>query len=138
MSRVAKNPIEIVDGVTINVTDSSIEVKGKVGEIKFDLPETVSLEVSENIINVKYIYHLLLSNQKYIETYMQKGSSNRTLHCARIDHLILTIPPIDEQNKYVKEINQREEEYERKKNELLQYKQDTDNIISEMFPINLI
>jgi len=54
MSRVAKNPIEIVDGVTINVTDSSIEIKGKVGEIKFDLPETVSLEVSENIINVKY------------------------------------------------------------------------------------
>lgn len=54
MSRVAKNPIGIVDGVTINVTDSSIEVKGKVGEIKFDLPETVSLEVSENIINVKY------------------------------------------------------------------------------------
>jgi len=54
MSRVAKNPIEIVDGVTINVTDSSIEVKGKVGEIKFDLPETVSLEVSDNIINVKY------------------------------------------------------------------------------------
>jgi hypothetical protein len=91
-----------------------------------------------NNINVKYIYHLLLSNQKYIETYMQKGSSNRTLHCDRIDHLILTIPPIDEQNKYVKEINHREEEYERKKNELLQYKQDTDNIISEMFPINLI
>ena len=54
MSRVAKNPIEIVDGVTINVTYSSIEVKGKVGEIKFDLPETVSLEVSESIINVKY------------------------------------------------------------------------------------
>ena len=54
MSRVAKNPIEIVDGVTINVTDSSIEVKGKVGEITFDLPETVSLEVSDNIINVKY------------------------------------------------------------------------------------
>ncbi|MDA9174257.1 50S ribosomal protein L6 [Gammaproteobacteria bacterium] len=54
MSRVAKNPIEIVDGVTVNVTDSLIEVKGKVGEIAFDLPETVSLEVSDNIINVKY------------------------------------------------------------------------------------
>ena len=52
MSRVAKNPIEIVDGVTVNVTDSLIEVKGKVGEITFDLPETVSLEVSDNIINV--------------------------------------------------------------------------------------
>jgi len=31
-----------------------IEVKGKVGEIKFDLPDTVALEVSENIITVKY------------------------------------------------------------------------------------
>ena len=54
MSRVAKNPVEIVDGVTVNVTDKLIEVKGKVGEIKFDLPDTISLEVSENIIIVKY------------------------------------------------------------------------------------
>jgi large subunit ribosomal protein L6 len=54
MSRVAKNPIEIVDGVTVNVTDKLIEVKGKVGEIEFDLPDTIALEVSENIISVKY------------------------------------------------------------------------------------
>jgi large subunit ribosomal protein L6 len=54
MSRVAKNPVEILDGVTVNVTDKLIEVKGKVGEIKFDLPDTVALEVSENIISVKY------------------------------------------------------------------------------------
>ena len=47
MSRVAKNPVEIVDGVTVNVTDKLIEVKGKVGEIKFDLPDTISLEDSE-------------------------------------------------------------------------------------------
>ena len=45
MSRVAKNPIEIVDGVTVNVAGSSIEVKGKVGEINFDLPETIALEI---------------------------------------------------------------------------------------------
>ena len=54
MSRVAKNPIEIIDGVSVNLTDAVIEVKGKVGEINFDLPETISLEVSENIISVKY------------------------------------------------------------------------------------
>ena len=29
MSRVAKNPIEIIDGVTVNVNDGSIDVKGK-------------------------------------------------------------------------------------------------------------
>jgi large subunit ribosomal protein L6 len=54
MSRVAKSPIEIVDGVTVDVSESLVEVKGKVGEIKFDLPETISLEIKENIITVKY------------------------------------------------------------------------------------
>ncbi|MDB4661434.1 50S ribosomal protein L6 [Gammaproteobacteria bacterium] len=54
MSRVAKNPIEIIDGVTVNVNDGSIDVKGKVGELQFDLPETVSLEIADNVITVKY------------------------------------------------------------------------------------
>ena len=54
MSRVAKNPIEIIDGVTVNVNDGSIDVKGKVGELKFDLPETVSLDITDNVITVKY------------------------------------------------------------------------------------
>jgi len=54
MSRVAKNPIEIIDGVTVNVNDGSINVKGKVGELKFDLPETVSLDITDNVITVKY------------------------------------------------------------------------------------
>ena len=54
MSRVAKNPIEIIDGVTVNVNDGSIDVKGKVGELKFDLPQTVSLDITDNAITVKY------------------------------------------------------------------------------------
>ena len=54
MSRVAKNPIEIVDGVTVNFNDGCIDVKGKVGELKFDLPETVSLDIADNVITVKY------------------------------------------------------------------------------------
>ena len=54
MSRVAKNPIEIVDGVTINFNNGCLDVKGKVGELKFDLPETVSLDIADNVISVKY------------------------------------------------------------------------------------
>ena len=54
MSRVAKNPIEIIDGVTVNFNDGSIDVKGKVGELNFDLPETVSLDITDNVITVKY------------------------------------------------------------------------------------
>ena len=54
MSRVAKNPIEISDGVTVNFNDGCLDVKGKVGELKFDLPETVSLDIADNLITVKY------------------------------------------------------------------------------------
>jgi large subunit ribosomal protein L6 len=54
MSRVAKNPIEIVDGVTVNFNDGCLDVKGKVGELKFDLPETVSLDIADNVISIKY------------------------------------------------------------------------------------
>ena len=54
MSRVAKNPIEIADGVTVNFIDGCLDVKGKVGELKFDLPETVSLDIADNVITVKY------------------------------------------------------------------------------------
>ena len=49
MSRVAKNPIEIADGVTVNFNDGCLDVKGKVGELKFDLPETVSLDIADNV-----------------------------------------------------------------------------------------
>ena len=31
-----------------------LDVKGKVGELKFDLPETVSLDIADNLISVKY------------------------------------------------------------------------------------
>jgi large subunit ribosomal protein L6 len=54
MSRVAKNPIKIVDGVTVNFNDGCLDVKGKVGELKFDVPETVSLDIADNEISVKY------------------------------------------------------------------------------------
>ena len=54
MSRVAKNPIEIVDGVTVNFNNGCLDVKGKVGELKFDLPETVSLDIADNVISIKY------------------------------------------------------------------------------------
>ena len=54
MSRVAKNLIEIADGVTVNFNDGCLDVKGKVGELKFDLPETVSLDIADNVITVKY------------------------------------------------------------------------------------
>ena len=54
MSRVAKNPIQIVDGVTVSLEGSIVDVKGKIGAMKFDVPETVSLEINDNVITVQY------------------------------------------------------------------------------------
>ena len=54
MSRVAKNPITIPDGVTLNVESNAVNVKGKLGEMSFELSESISLEIQDNIASVKY------------------------------------------------------------------------------------
>ena len=55
MSRVAKSPISIVDGVNVTVENNKVLVKGLKGELEFVLPETVSLSISDDsIINVEY------------------------------------------------------------------------------------
>ena len=54
MSRVAKNPITIPDTASVTVDNNIVKVKGSKGEIDFDLPSSVTLEVNENIISVNY------------------------------------------------------------------------------------
>ena len=54
MSRVAKNPITIPDGVTLNVETNLVNVKGKLGEMSFELSESISLDIQDNIASVKY------------------------------------------------------------------------------------
>ena len=40
--------------VSFNFNDGCLDVKGKVGELKFDRPETISLDIADNEITVKY------------------------------------------------------------------------------------
>lgn len=47
MSRVAKAPIAIPSGVEISVAERAVRVKGKNGELSFDLPGGVDLEVGD-------------------------------------------------------------------------------------------
>ena len=54
MSRVAKNPIHILDNVDLSINEDIISVKGSKGVLEFDIPQSISLEIKENIINVKY------------------------------------------------------------------------------------
>jgi|TARA_B100001113_G_scaffold330735_1_gene306564 large subunit ribosomal protein L6 len=54
MSRVAKNPITIPDSATVSIDNNLVRVKGVKGELDFNMPSSVSLEINENIISVSY------------------------------------------------------------------------------------
>ena len=52
MSRIGKQPIEIKEGVTVDVADSKVLVKGPRGELDFKLPKVVKAEVADNKVNL--------------------------------------------------------------------------------------
>ena len=54
MSRVAKNPINILENVDFSINENIVNVKGSKGVLEFNIPQSISLEIKENIINVKY------------------------------------------------------------------------------------
>ena len=54
MSRVAKNPIKIVDGVNVTVEGNLVTVKGSKGELEFEMTESISLNIAEDTITVSY------------------------------------------------------------------------------------
>ncbi len=44
MSRIGKLPVEIVSGVSVSISDASIEVKGPKGTLSFDFPQGISVK----------------------------------------------------------------------------------------------
>ncbi|MGR9073354.1 MAG: 50S ribosomal protein L6 [Gammaproteobacteria bacterium] len=54
MSRVANSPISLPAGVEVKINGSDMIVKGSSGQLTHQLHEAVSVEVSDNSINVKY------------------------------------------------------------------------------------
>jgi large subunit ribosomal protein L6 len=52
MSRIGKNPINIVDGVTVDLKDNTITVKGKLGELSQEITD-VTVNIEDGIITVE-------------------------------------------------------------------------------------
>ena len=52
MSRIGKLPIEIPNGITVEVKDNLITVKGSKGELKRQIHPNMILELKENILTV--------------------------------------------------------------------------------------
>jgi large subunit ribosomal protein L6 len=53
MSRIGKNPIPLPAGVEINLTGSSITVKGPKGELKWDIPAGIKVSKQESNLIVE-------------------------------------------------------------------------------------
>jgi large subunit ribosomal protein L6 len=50
MSRIGTQPITIEEGVTVNIDDKVVEVKGPKGELEIELPFELSAEIKDNEI----------------------------------------------------------------------------------------
>lgn len=79
MSRVAKSPISILDGVNVELLDNAVNVKGKLGELSFELPESISIEIKDSTISVKY--------NEDIQSSVALGGTTRSL----INNMILGV-----------------------------------------------
>ncbi len=53
MSRIGNAPIEIPQGVEVNVEKGLVTVKGPKGELKQDIDTAITVEVNDNIVNLK-------------------------------------------------------------------------------------
>jgi large subunit ribosomal protein L6 len=53
MSRIGKLPIPVPDGVTVKVSDGTIEVKGPKGTLSTVLPEQIEIDISDSTVCFK-------------------------------------------------------------------------------------
>ena len=79
MSSVARSPISILDGVNVELLDNAVNVKGKLGELSFELPESISIEIEDSTISVKY--------NEDIQSSVALGGTTRSL----INNMILGV-----------------------------------------------
>lgn len=52
MSRIGNNPIKIEEGVTVDINEKNIEVKGPKGEMQITLPHELSAEIENGDVKV--------------------------------------------------------------------------------------
>ncbi len=52
MSRVGKNPVKLVDGVTAEVNGQTVKVKGKLGELSMQVHDSVAVKLENGEITV--------------------------------------------------------------------------------------
>jgi len=52
MSRIGKSPVPVVSGVEVNISGPSVEVRGPKGTLSHEMPEGITANVDEGVVNV--------------------------------------------------------------------------------------
>ncbi|MDA0339390.1 MAG: 50S ribosomal protein L6, partial [Proteobacteria bacterium] len=53
MSRIGKNPVEVPDGVEVQIDGQNVRAKGKLGELSATLTDDVEVGREDNVIWIK-------------------------------------------------------------------------------------
>jgi len=53
MSNIGKQPVNIPDGVNVNIKDNNISIKGKLGELNTNFNSIINIEVIDNVVYIK-------------------------------------------------------------------------------------
>ena len=62
MSRIGKHPVELSKGVTANIADGYITVKGPKGEVRMHVLPRVAVEQNDNVLSFKQLEETRESN----------------------------------------------------------------------------
>ena len=95
MSRIGKQPVTLPPGVTIKVTGSSVEVKGKLGQLERQMPEFISFEQSKTEVVVQRTslggtFDIIIDGQKTNKRFFMDSVTGRVVvvPAAVVDGLI--------------------------------------------------
>lgn len=62
MSRIGERKLNIPEGVTVNVSDNTVTVKGPKGELSYKFSNLISVEVQDNEVLTKQVKHTKTAN----------------------------------------------------------------------------
>ena len=53
MSNIGKQPVNIPDGVNVDIKNNNISIKGKLGELNIDFNPVIKIEMKDNAVYIK-------------------------------------------------------------------------------------
>jgi type I restriction enzyme S subunit len=84
-------------------------------------------------INIKFIYYLLLQNQKYIEDNFQKGLANKSLDVKEFNKIKIPVPSLEQQEEFIREVEELNTTFEKIEKDNNYIIDNLENIKKEIF-----